>query len=363
MRKRVILPLIAVALLSACASETNHPYGLFPAETFDRGQLFDVGLAYQFGNGVTQNFEQAATAYRRAFDEEHDTRALNNLGILAARGQGIPQSYATAASYFRQAADLGNASARTNLGLLYHFGLGVSQNYDTAARLYGEAAYQGNGEAQALLGGLINEGKIKGGMATSEEAKRLFQRAAEQGRLSAWVALSRSSHHSDLWQRLIYGDPRLDPAAQVSDLLILDNGCSDCKGKPALARKQTETADLKARAAALDAVAEYDLALLYRDGDGVPHDLAEHARLLHRAANHNYAPAHYALGIAYLNGIGVGRDLIAAHMWFNLAARQGHTDAPGAQRALDDLERVMTSEQVVAAQQAAAQWRPFQEPL
>ena len=62
-----------------------------------------------------------------------------------------------------------------------------------------------------------------------------------------------------------------------------------------------------------------------------------------------------ALGQRYLQGLGVLQDYVEAHMWFNLAASRGEAAA------LDERDAVaakMTPQQVVAAQERAAAWRP-----
>ncbi|MYD95036.1 MAG: SUMF1/EgtB/PvdO family nonheme iron enzyme [Chloroflexi bacterium] len=65
-----------------------------------------------------------------------------------------------------------------------------------------------------------------------------------------------------------------------------------------------------------------------------------------------------ALGRLYLQGLGAPQDFVEAHKWFNLAASRGNAAAAGEREAL--AER-MTPEQVAAAQERAAAWRPAGE--
>ncbi|MEQ1814439.1 MAG: tetratricopeptide repeat protein, partial [Candidatus Nitrotoga sp.] len=51
------------------------------------------------------------------------------LGLIYSEGQGVPQDYKEAAKWFRLAAEQGKASAQVNLGLMYHQGQGVFQDY------------------------------------------------------------------------------------------------------------------------------------------------------------------------------------------------------------------------------------------
>ena len=61
-----------------------------------------------------------------------DAEAQTNLGILYDFGQGVPQNYEQAALWYRKAADQGEAKAQNNLGILYELGQGVPQNYAEA---------------------------------------------------------------------------------------------------------------------------------------------------------------------------------------------------------------------------------------
>ena len=72
------------------------------------------------------------------------------------------------------------------------------------------------------------------------------------------------------------------------------------------------------------------------------------------AAESGDARAMRALGRFY-RGVGAPQDYVEAHMWLNLAAGRGDADA-AAER--DALAGKMTAEQVAAAQDRAARWRP-----
>ena len=62
----------------------------------------------------------------------------------------------------------------------------------------------------------------------------------------------------------------------------------------------------------------------------------------------------------YDDGLGVARDYVQAHMWFNLAATQGHEKA---QKARDAVAQRMTPTDVSKAQKLARDlWRKHQKP-
>jgi TPR repeat protein len=79
--------------------------------------------------------------------EQGKAQAQFNLGLLYQRGQGVPQDYTEAGDWYRQAAAQGHASAQDQLGSLYYYGQGVPQDYVQAHVWYNLAAAQGQEEA------------------------------------------------------------------------------------------------------------------------------------------------------------------------------------------------------------------------
>ena len=104
-----------------------------------------------------------------------------------------------------------------------------------------------------------------------------------------------------------------------------------------------------------DAAARLNLGLLYSDGLGIPQDYEAATRWVRLAADQGLSAAQYQLGIWYTVGSVISRDYTAAHMWLNLAAAQG---LPDAREKRDELSRRMSRAQIVAAQQAAREWKP-----
>ncbi|MGH7182158.1 MAG: tetratricopeptide repeat protein [Nitrospiraceae bacterium] len=93
--------------------------------------------------------------------------------------------------------------------------------------------------------------------------------------------------------------------------------------------------------------AQYNLAVLYDKGLGVPQNDAEALRWYMRAAEHGDARAQFNLGLMYMNGQGIEPNLIEAYYWVSLSTAQGNANAPSA---LDYLADKMTHEQIHIAQ-------------
>jgi TPR repeat protein len=76
-----------------------------------------------------------------------------------------------------------------------------------------------------------------------------------------------------------------------------------------------------------DALAQYNLGVLYRKGRGVPQDDVQARQWYEKAAVQGEAKAQYNLGILYFNGNGVPKDYQQALRWFRRAADQGEVVA------------------------------------
>ena len=142
-----------------------------------------------------------------------DPVAEVQLARMYAKGEGVTNNYAEAAKWFRRAAEQTNADALVGLGELYEAGQGVPKDLQEAVKLYRQAAEQGNADGQYTLAFMYESGR---GLRQSHvEAAKWYQKAAEQGQVLAQY---------DLGQRYVLGVGV--PADQVEGLkwLILAAG-------------------------------------------------------------------------------------------------------------------------------------------
>ena len=104
-----------------------------------------IGYAQDFQKGLTAaQSGDFATALREwtPLAEQGDASAQYNLGLMYDNGQGVPQNYKTAVTWYTLAAKQGNAAAQYNLGVMYRGGQGVTQDYKTAVEWFRLAAKQ-----------------------------------------------------------------------------------------------------------------------------------------------------------------------------------------------------------------------------
>ncbi len=109
-----------------------------------------------------------------------------------------------------------------------------------------------------------------------------------------------------------------------------------------------------------NAKAQYNLGLMYYNGEGVPQDYAEAVKWYRKAAEQGHAKAQLFLGNMYGNGQGVPQDYVQAYMWYILAASRfppgkGHDLAV---KNRDIVAEKMTPEQKSEAQKLAREWKP-----
>ena len=176
---------------------------------------------------------------------------------------------------------------------------------------YRMAAELGHAEAQYNLGVMYATGE--GVHEDDAEAARWYRRAAEQGNAEAQFHLG-EAYLSGL------GVPKdVDEATRWY-------------------RKAAEQGDART---------QYALGALYYTIDM---DLAERVRWLRKAAEQGHADAQWSLAVRYATGMGVRRNSMLAHMWYNIAGANGRKYASGNR---DIIERDMTRAEIRRATELA----------
>jgi hypothetical protein len=152
MRQVVKLLAILFSLLIVNSCSTTGQFREIRAKAIEGDPVYqyNLGVLYDTGDGVSQDYGEAVKWYRKAIEQGY-SNAQNNLGVLYENGQGVPQDYVQAVELYRKAAENDNATAQNNLGLMYRHGKGVTQDYGEAARWFKKAAEQGHTKAQDNL--------------------------------------------------------------------------------------------------------------------------------------------------------------------------------------------------------------------
>lgn len=115
---------------------------------------YDAGLA-----AFDEGDYQAAFREWEPLAQDGDVDAQFALGYLYEYGEGVTQSYRQAAYWYGKAADAGDVDAAVAMGYLYESGLGVKQNFRRAVEYYGMASDQGDAYAMYYLARMVAEGR------------------------------------------------------------------------------------------------------------------------------------------------------------------------------------------------------------
>jgi len=73
--------------------------------------------------------------------------------------------------------------------------------------------------------------------------------------------------------------------------------------------------------------AQFDLAVMYATGRGVPRNERFAFNWFHKSARHGFVEAKYYMGISFEQGRGVRANAHLARYWFKQAAKAGHSKA------------------------------------
>jgi TPR repeat protein len=115
---------------------------------------FKTGLQYECGEGVDQDYAQAAEYYERAAEQGH-ALAQYNLAVMYGHGQGVARDEAQSLRWMTRAAQTGNACAQYNIGVRQYLTcrdlkrVGASEERIEALKWVTLAASQGHRGAES----------------------------------------------------------------------------------------------------------------------------------------------------------------------------------------------------------------------
>ena len=294
---------------------------------------------------ISGNFAVALNEFIRLADKGN-AEAEYHLGVMYDKGQGVAQDYRAAASWYRKAADWGDVDAQFNLGVMYIKGTGVEKDYIEAARWFQKAANQGDPEAQAYMGAMYHKGY--GVPQDYRSALLWYKKAADQGNAQAQYNLGTMYYNGDevpqdyrsalLWYKK--AAEQGDAQAQYNLGLMLESG----EGVPQDYKAATDWYRKAAEKQLVDA--QFRLGTKYLQGQGVTQNYEEAAIWFKKAAEQGSASSRYNLGLMYSTGQGVHTDLIQAYRWLFLAEAAGHKSASDSRK---KLEAMMTPVQIEQA--------------
>lgn len=149
---RAVVIMLVLSLRATAQTDTVNRLAtsVNEAEAGDAEAQFQLGRAYEEGNGIPQDDQLAVKWYKRSA-ERGNVRAENNLGVMYSIGRGVPQDKQEAAQWFLKAADGCDPNGAYNLAIAYYNGDGVVRDAGFAFVWLLVAKQCGNTEMQSTM--------------------------------------------------------------------------------------------------------------------------------------------------------------------------------------------------------------------
>lgn len=128
-------------------------------ENGDYDAAFHLGLMYEDGLGVKQDWNKAKEMYNRAFTNLHHPFAPYRIGQLYEKGEdNFPQDITKAIEWYKEAGQNGLDQGYLRIGEIYENGIGIDKNCEMAEEYYKRLCDSGNEEACVRLKRIRNLG-------------------------------------------------------------------------------------------------------------------------------------------------------------------------------------------------------------
>lgn len=262
---------------------------------------------------VTGNYQRAAEVFRSAAETE--PIAMYNLGVFYETGRGVSRDLGQAAKWYRRAAERDYPWALTRLAGMYKSGDGVEKDLSKASELLRDATSTITAASDDYPPSLSGEAF---------------------GELGTVLVSLGSAAEADLAYKTARG--YLQPAAEEGDVLAIRHfaamsrdGLGESRNPMLAAKLFTEAAESG------DSYSMVALGSLFERGKGVPRDEEGAIEWYKRAAELNDPAALLILGSYYENGRGVKKNLETALEYYRTAADLGSEDARGEMTRLEVL--------------------------
>ncbi|MCQ2079262.1 MAG: SEL1-like repeat protein [archaeon] len=268
-------------LLDGLGTEVDFPRAYdFLKRACSKGNMyaprFIAGLHYE-GRFVPRNHEKALLLYMKAA-ERGDSYSMNQVGYMHYYGEGCERDPAKAVQWYRRAAEAGSSDAMHNLALCLEEGSGVRRSLRRAFEWTLRAAELDHPEAMERLVRCYREG---------------IGTAVSEGEAVKW-------------------EERLEKLAPVTERMARD--------EPLRSYMTPAVRNMHEHAVSGNPDAQYDLAMAFLRGNGVPQSRRTGSRWLRAAALNGSADAQYECGRRT-------RDEAERYGWYARAADNDHLRA------------------------------------
>lgn len=315
-----------------------------------------LGGALLAGRGIAKD-EAKGIEWIMASVAQREPMGIYLLGYAQLVGVGVPKDPNGGAARLRDAAGMGFVPAQNLLAQLLYRGEVVNRDDAEAVKWAQASADSGNPEGQRLLGAFHMAGRgVPQDLAKAEE---LFRKSAAQGdelarSMLQTVADARNAATSPqaLAQSIQFVRQNAEAGqamAQYQLSLLYETGDGGLPKDQKLAAQW----ELKAAEQGLpEALGAHGMRLAL-DRGGVKGDFWKGYSYLYRAGALGHLPSQRLMGLLYQDGTGVKKDVILSLIWFNVAVAAGDV------RSKELREKTLsqaTPRQVAEAERRASAW-------
>ncbi|KAG9242603.1 hypothetical protein BJ878DRAFT_464063 [Calycina marina] len=269
----------------------------------------EMALAYRYytGIGTVRSCEVAVKHYKNVADKAIDWYRSGPPGGMA----WVQESYRLAdddGGVYGEGASYSSAGQHANRG---------GPNSDAHAALDDVLEYldlmsrKGDFSATLSLGRLYYRGQ-KGLPRSLKDAKRYFMKVAKLYWQRDGKVIESAREQKPKLER-----DATEAAGYLGKMFLRGEGVEQSYDKAKIWFKRGMSAN--------DAGSQYNMALMCRDGLGVPKNSVMAQQLFQASAKQDYAPAQVALGAMYLDQ-GSPNDITVANKYFEFASRYGHIE-------------------------------------
>ncbi len=286
---------------------------------------FYMGLAFDNGYGVPQDYEKAIHWYSKSAKDDNKDSA-RNLAWLYEDGKGTNIDKESAFYWMSKAASSGWVAPTASLGRYYLYGIGTEKDTDKAFGLLSKVANDSKYAAFHLAGMYFNGDGIK----------QDYQKSFEWYSIASKSDLAASDYY--IAQHYYKGLGREKNLTQAYKwyLQSAEKGYADAQFRLGLMLSYGEGVSANSRAAFKwyqkaaeqgNTPAQNNLGVMYAEGDGVEKDEYQAFKWYQKAAMQGDDVAQYNLGGRYEFGNGVHKSNQLAAFWYAKSAQQNYKEA------------------------------------
>ncbi len=297
-------------------------------------QKSELPLAYFYwhGRGGVTDYGKAMAYFERIlkrddlYDENTRAMASNSVGYMYEKGEGVLQNLAKAFEFYKKGAEMGYEVSQYNVALMHYRGIAVKKDNAEGLKWYRASAENGYSLAQSQLGYFYSHGVCVEKDKT--EGFKWYKLAADGGHqfAQAWIGFA---YKDGLGVEKDYGE-----AVRYFEMLCEKKngwghvGMGACYKNGYFFEKDLDKAEGYYKMGLQSGLPEaYCHAgnFYYSAFDGARD--ADAFRCFKMAADRDIDEGYYHVGICYKNGRGVPKDMAEAERLLKIAADMGHDGA------------------------------------